>query len=105
LEEIAERARHEGFVARFGRKVLEVLPPLAGDKGTAVAQLATEHGLRQALVAGDDTTDLDAFRAVDSLDVAVRVAVASAESPAALRETADIVVQSPAEFLELLRKL
>jgi trehalose 6-phosphate phosphatase len=105
LEQVAERARDEGLVARFGRKVLEVLPPLAGDKGTAVKQLAAERGLTRALVAGDDTTDLDAFRAIDDLEVAVRVAVASPESPSLLREYADVVVESPAEFLELLRRL
>ena len=33
LEAVAERAREEGFVARFGRKVLEVLPPLRGRQG------------------------------------------------------------------------
>jgi trehalose 6-phosphate phosphatase len=105
LEEVAERARDDGLVARFGRKVLEVLPPLAADKGTAVSQLVEERRLRQALVAGDDTTDLDAFRAVDALAVAVRVAVVSEEAPSVLREAAEIVVDSPAEFLELLRGL
>ncbi len=64
LEAVATRARAEGFVARFGRKVLELRPPLAADKGTAVAHLLGERGLRRALYAGDDTTDLDAFRAL-----------------------------------------
>jgi trehalose 6-phosphate phosphatase len=105
LEDVAERARDEGFVARFGRKVLEVLPPLAADKGTAVRHLLDERGLTRALVAGDDTTDLDAFRAVDDLPCAVRVAVVSAESPPVLREAAEIAVAGTAEFLELLRRL
>jgi trehalose 6-phosphate phosphatase len=105
LEAVAERAREQGFVARFGRKVLEVLPPLAGDKGTAVRHLLADRGLTRALVAGDDTTDLDAFRALDDLDRPVRVAVASPESPSALTDAAEIVVASPAEFLELLKRL
>ena len=105
LEALAARARGEGFATRFGRKVLEVLPPLDSNKGTAVRRLLDESGLRRALVAGDDTTDLDAFRAVEELDCHVRVAVASAEAPALLRERAEIVVGSPAEFLELLRRL
>jgi trehalose-6-phosphatase len=62
-------------------------------------------GLTRALVAGDDTTDLDAFRAVDGLEDAVRVAVVSNESPTLLRDSADIVVGSTEEFLELLRRL
>jgi trehalose 6-phosphate phosphatase len=100
LEQVAERARDSDLVARFGRKVLEVLPPLAADKGTAVRHLLEERGLRRALVAGDDTTDLDAFRAIDGLEVAVRVAVVSPEAPSVLREWSDLVVETPAEFRE-----
>ena len=105
LETVAARAREDGLVARFGRKVLEVLPPIDANKGTAVRSLLERDGLSRALVAGDDTTDLDAFRAVDGCELAVRVAVASAESPPALRESADVVVETTSAFLELLRRL
>jgi trehalose 6-phosphate phosphatase len=105
LDAIAGQARADGLVARFGRKLLEVLPPLDSNKGTAVRQLLHEAGLARALVAGDDTTDLDSFGAVADLELGVRVAVASPESPSQLREHADIVVESTGEFLELLRKL
>ena len=105
LDRIAETARDDGLVARYGRKVLEILPPVGSNKGTAVRRMLEEHDLRRALAAGDDTTDLDSFAALDGLDVAVRVAVASAEAPPALLEAADLVVGSPTEFLELLRKL
>ena len=105
LEVVAGRAREIGLRARFGRKVLELLPPIEADKGTAVRSLLEDRGLDRALYAGDDTTDLDAFRALDGLELPVRVAVASAEGPVALREAADIVVASPAELLTLLRKL
>ena len=105
LDRIAETARDEGLVARYGRKVLEILPPVGSNKGTAVRRMLSEHGLRRALAAGDDTTDLDSFAALDGLAVAVRVAVGSAESPPALLEATDLVVGSPEEFLALLRKL
>jgi trehalose-phosphatase len=105
LENIAETARAEGLVARFGRKILEVLPPTGSNKGTAIRHLLDEAGLDRALVAGDDTTDLDSFRAVDGLQWPVRVAVVSPESPSLLGEEADVTVQSTAEFLELLRRL
>ena len=103
LERVADRARADGLVARFGRKVLEVLPPLDANKGTAVRALLERAGLHRALVAGDDTTDVDAFRAVDELELAVRIAVATDESPPELRAAADIVVATTAELLEVLR--
>ena len=105
LETVAERAQSLGLEARWGRKVLEVRPPVAADKGTAVRALLAERGLRRALYAGDDTTDLDAFRGLDGLELGVRVAVASPEAPRGLAEAADVVVASPAELLELLRAL
>jgi trehalose 6-phosphate phosphatase len=105
LEDVKAHAEREGFVARFGRKVLEVLPPLDVHKGTAVRQLLAERSLRRALYAGDDTTDLDGFRALDDLDVSVRIAVASEEGPAELRAAADLIVAGPQELLAVLRRL
>src|SRR5207302_10348178 len=105
LERVAERAAAAGLRPRWGRMVLEVRPPLDVDKGTAVRRLLDEAGLRRALYAGDDTTDLDAFRGLDGLEIAVRVAVASEEGPAALGAAADLVVGGPAALLELLREL
>jgi len=105
LERIAEHAAAEGLIVRWGRKVLELRPPVAADKGTAVRRLLGERGLTRALYAGDDTTDLDAFRTLDGLELGVRVAVASAEAPAGLREGADIVLGTTEEFRELLGRL
>jgi trehalose-6-phosphatase len=64
-----------------------------------------ETGLRRALYAGDDSTDADGFRALDGLDVGVRVAVSSDEAPSELIRLANIVVDSPAELLALLSRL
>jgi trehalose 6-phosphate phosphatase len=105
LDAIAERARAEGFVARYGRKVLELLPPLEANKGTAVRSLLAEHDLVRGLYAGDDTTDLDAFAALDELALGVRVAVTSAEGPPELRDRADVVLDAQADVLGLLRSL
>jgi len=105
LETIAAAARARGLVTRYGRKVLEVLPPAGSHKGTAVRRLLAEQRLQRALVAGDDTTDLDAFAALEGLELALRVAVASPEAPRALVEAADLVVGSPDELLALLRRL
>jgi trehalose 6-phosphate phosphatase len=105
LRELEQRARDEGFRTRWGRMLLEVLPPLDASKATAVQRLVDEHGLRRGLYAGDDTTDLDGFRALDGLELAVRVAVSSAEAPPALASAADLVVDSPAQLVEVLRRL
>ena len=105
LENVKARAEREGFVARFGRKVLEVLPPLDVNKGTAVRQLLAERSLGRALYVGDDTTDLDGFQALDGLDVAVRIAVVSDEGPAELREAADLTIRGPEGLLTVLRRL
>ena len=105
LEVVAARALDEGFRTKWGRLVLEVVPPVDASKGTAVRALLAESGLRRALYAGDDVTDLDGFRALDGLDAAVRVAVVSTEGPTELGELADVVVGSPEAFLELLRRL
>jgi trehalose 6-phosphate phosphatase len=105
LGEVAERARAAGLVPRFGRKVLEIRPPVHADKGTAVRQLLEESGLRRALIAGDDTTDLDGFRGLDGLEIGIRVAVSSDEAPEELVAAADLVVSSPAELVELLARL
>jgi trehalose 6-phosphate phosphatase len=105
LQDVASRAESSGLEARWGRKVLELRPPVAADKGTAVRALLAQRGLRRALYAGDDTTDLDAFGGLDGLELGVRVAVASPEAPTGLAEVADVVVASPAALLELLREL
>jgi trehalose 6-phosphate phosphatase len=105
LDAVAERARAAGFVARYGRKVLELVPPLDADKGTAVRRLLEQHHLERALYAGDDTTDLDAFAALDGLEAGIRVAVASPEGPAELRLQADLVLDAQTEVLGLLRAL
>ena len=105
LEAVAAAALDLGFRARWGRMVLEVLPPVDASKGTAVRHLLETTGLRRALYAGDDTTDLDGFAALDGLEAAVRVAVVSPEGPTELGERADLIVGSPDAFLEVLRQL
>jgi trehalose 6-phosphate phosphatase len=102
---VAERAAALGLRARWGRKVLEVLPPVDAGKAAAVRALLTGRGLRRALYAGDDSTDLEAFGGLAGLEVAVRVAVVSAEGPTELRDAADVVVADPEELAGVLRLL
>jgi trehalose 6-phosphate phosphatase len=105
LTRVADAAEAEGLVPRWGRMVLEIRPPVDADKGTAVRALVTRAGVSRALYAGDDTTDLDAFRGLDELELAVRVAVDSGEAPPDLVAAADLVVDGTDGVLALLRAL
>ena len=105
LERVAARARELGLRAQFGRKVLEVRPPVDADKGTAVRTLLEHYGLHRALYAGDDSTDLDAFLGLDGLELAIRVAISSDEGPSELAAAADLVLGGPEALQELLRRL
>ncbi len=107
VEALIRAVEQLGLTLQRGRKVVEVRPPIDVDKGTAARSLLSEHGLERALYAGDDTTDLDAFRGLDDagLDASVKVAVASLEMNPALMNAADFVVDGPAGLLELLRQL
>jgi trehalose 6-phosphate phosphatase len=105
LRHVAERAGAAGLRPRVGRKVLEIRPPVDADKGTAVRALLARHRLPRALYAGDDATDLDAFRGLDGLELAVRIAISSEEGPDELALAADLVLAAPSALLELLRHL
>jgi trehalose 6-phosphate phosphatase len=111
VEEIAGLAVEEGFAVHWGRKVLEVRPPIAMDKGVGVAALLRRAPVAAALYAGDDTTDLDAFRALRALvqsgdlQDAVCVAVGSEEAPPELEVDADLVVDGTHGVRGLLEAL
>jgi trehalose 6-phosphate phosphatase len=105
--DVARAAEEAGLRTIGGRKVLEVRPPVDVDKGTAVRRLLDGRGLSRALYAGDDTTDLDAFRGLDEagLDVALKVSVGSPEMNPRLLTGADLVLDGPGELLAFLRTL
>jgi len=108
--EIAAAAGHAGLEPRWGRKVLELRPVGGGGKDAAVASLLAGK-LSAAIYAGDDRTDLDAFRRLrelresGDLASAVCVGVASPEGPAELREESDLMVEGPDGWLSILEWL
>ena len=111
LEGLAQEAEAAGFATHWGRKVLEIRPPVPVDKGRGVRDLVRRGAARAALYGGDDTTDLDAFDALEeleeagTLEAAVKVGVRSDEGPAAIVERADIVVEGVEGFVSVLRTL
>lgn len=111
LEGVAREAHSAGLDIHWGRKVLEIRPPVPMDKGQGVRTLLERRPASCALYGGDDATDLDAFDALDALVksraivAAVRVGVRSAEGPAAIVERADLVVDGVDGFVEVLTAL
>jgi trehalose 6-phosphate phosphatase len=110
-EEIGRRAEGEGLVLHRGRMVLELRPPVPFDKGAAVRWLLEDRPLRAALYAGDDHTDVDAFRGLRELRDAgavahvVCVAVADPDSPAEVADAADVSVPGTEGVRALLEGL
>ncbi len=78
------------------------------DKGSAIESLLLGTNATAALYAGDDRTDLDAFRALDRmrasghLKTVVRVGVRSPEGPPEIVEESDLAVDGPGGLLPLL---
>jgi trehalose 6-phosphate phosphatase len=111
VREVAESAEEAGFVIHWGRKVLEVRPPVDLNKGRGVEHLLADADLDAALYAGDDKTDLDAFEglrklvAESRLQSAVCVGVRSDETPAELETQSDVLVDGPAGVRALLAAL
>jgi trehalose 6-phosphate phosphatase len=109
--EIANEAGRAGLEPRWGRKVLELRPLGGGGKDGAVASLLADERLDRAAYAGDDRTDLDAFRRLRALQeegrmrATVCVGVLSAEAPAELAEESDLTVGGLDGWLAILEWL
>lgn len=108
VDAIAARAEATGLHTHWGRKVLEVRPPVRIDKGAGIEKLLRDAEVDVALYAGDDTTDLDAFRMLGQLvdqgklTQAVRVGVASDDGPPGIIQEADVVVDGTSGVQKLL---
>jgi trehalose 6-phosphate phosphatase len=64
LKAIAKSAAASGLKILEGRKIIDLRPPIAADKGTAILDLVQKYELRGAIYLGDDVTDVDAFVAL-----------------------------------------
>jgi trehalose 6-phosphate phosphatase len=109
--EIASEAEWEDLIPHRGRKVLEIRPNVAINKGIAVAALIPARPIDHALYGGDDRTDVDAFAALRTLqedgklEAAACIAVASDESPPEVSAAADLTVPGPEGFVRVLEAL
>src|SRR4051794_21678706 len=111
VQAIAAEAESAGLLTHWGRKVLEIRPPVPIDKGLAVRELLRRTPVRAAMFGGDDATDLDAYNVLGDLreegvlETVVCVGVRSDEGPAAIVDRADLVVDGTPGFVQVLEIL
>jgi trehalose 6-phosphate phosphatase len=111
VDAVATRADAAGLKTHWGRMVLEVRPPVRFDKGAGIKAFLLDSPLDAVMYAGDDVTDLDAFRALDELRDAgqiartLKVGVQSDEGPDEITAGADLVIVGTAGVAELLTAL
>jgi trehalose 6-phosphate phosphatase len=111
IDAIAAKAQEAGLRTHWGRKVLEVRPPVRIDKGAGITSFLEGADVDVALYVGDDRTDLDAFRALGELasegklEHTICVGVQSDEGPGEVTGKADVVVEGTEGVQELLAML
>jgi trehalose 6-phosphate phosphatase len=111
MRRIADRAEAAGLFIHWGRKVLEIRPPVEMSKGRGARRLLGGLDLAAALYVGDDKTDIDAFDGLHGLvadgelGAAVCVGVRSDETPEELEQASDVLVDGPDGVRELLTAL
>jgi trehalose-phosphatase len=109
--QIADRAGAAGLESRWGRMVLEIRPAARIDKGTAVRRLLEGGAIVVAMFAGDDRTDLDAFRVMRSMREAGElrhtacIGIASEEAPPDLVASSDVMLDGPPALAAALSEL
>ena len=102
-----EHSAVEGLRRAQGKMVEEVRPPLDINKGTAVEAVVAERRLHAAVMLGDDTTDVDAFRAINRMRETGRVhglsvGVLSAGTPEEVLTTVNYTLADTAAVERLL---
>ncbi len=105
IKEVVEKAVDENDALRLmcGKMVFEILPAIDWNKGKAVRWIMKALGLswedHAVFYIGDDTTDEDAFRAVNSRGVGILVSDEERKSAAQFR------LASPDEVGKLFKRL
>ena len=108
---LAERVESEGLAVHWGRKVLELRPPIPMDKGRGIAWILDGTPIRQAMYVGDDHTDVDAFRGLRAmvddgrLDLVLCVGVRSDELPDDVAAESDVLVDGEQGVRAMLEAL
>lgn len=102
---------HHGLVVTEGRFVYEIRPRLNIDKGVFTTNDIRLHRITTAAFLGDDITDLDGFRALQTLTEsgellgALSVGVRASESPERVLAESDVLVDGVSGMVAVLHEL
>jgi len=106
---LTEPARQVGMRLGEGKMVVEVLAPLAVNKGQALRNYAQRFGLRGLVFAGDDRTDLDAVLEAERLRVedcaTLSIVVRHHDTLPELLAHADMIVDGVEGMAQLLQEI
>jgi len=109
LSLLQEPAQRLGMRLDQEKRAVEIRTPLAVNKGQALLWFMLIYGLHGIIFAGDDRTDLDAVMEISRLRqqgiAALAIVVQHSDTPPALLEQADLVVQGVDGMAELLRQI
>ena len=104
---LEEPARQVGMNLREGKRIVEILPPLAIDKGTSLRTFAERFALHSLVFAGDDRTDLDAVLEITRLRkqglATLAIVAQQPDTLPQLLENADIAVNGVPGMVEMLK--
>lgn len=107
LAAIARSSTAASLKVTEGKRVVELRPPLAVNKGATLRSLVSRHGLQGVLYLGDDTTDLDAFYTLPGLREsgvqAMGIGIVGPENRPEFRAAIDLLLNSVDEVEWLLR--
>lgn len=103
---VEQLAAHEHFQVVRGKLVIEVRPPHSGNKGMALAGLLDRLRPKGCVFAGDDLGDLPAIhelhRRSREMELALAIGVLGQDANPLLAETADVCLEGPAAWAQLL---
>ena len=109
LSLLEEPARQANMRLDQEKQAIEIRTPLSVNKGQALLWYALLFGLRSIIFAGDDRTDLDAILEIARLREhglsALAIVVEHHDTPPALLEHTDLVVQSVEGMAKLLQEI
>ncbi|GCF06497.1 trehalose-phosphatase [Dictyobacter arantiisoli] len=109
LSTLREPAHRLNMRLDEGKRAVEILAPLTINKGIALRSFVERFGLRGVIFAGDDRTDLNGILELAHLRqdgiAAHGIVVQHPDTPPALLEHADTVVQGVAAMVELLQDI